>query len=106
MRSRYTAYVLQHEDYLLATWHADTRPATLDLAASSPDSWLGLTVRQHVQQDENHATVEFVARYKVGGRAHRMHEISRFVREAGRWLYRDGENPAAPSGSLTTGTTR
>jgi SEC-C motif domain protein len=35
--------------------------------------------------------VEFVARYKVNGRAHRLHEISRFVREAGKWLYVDGD---------------
>jgi SEC-C motif-containing protein len=34
--------------------------------------------------------MEFVARYKVGGRAQRLHEISRFVREAGQWLYVDG----------------
>ena len=26
MRSRYSAYVLGLEDYLLATWHASTRP--------------------------------------------------------------------------------
>lgn len=95
MRSRYTAYVLQREDYLLATWHAESRPATLDLDASAPDRWLGLTVRQHRQQDENHATVEFIARYKIGGRAHRLHEISRFVRETGRWLYANGTHPAA-----------
>ena len=90
MRSRYTAYVLKLGDYLLATWHPDTRPAELDLAADG-SKWLGLEVRQHVQQDESHASVEFVARYRVAGRGHRLHELSRFVREAGRWTYRDGE---------------
>ena len=41
--------------------------------------------------DDDHAEVEFVARSKLGGRAHRMHENSRFVREAGRWFYLDGD---------------
>jgi len=41
--------------------------------------------------DADHATVEFVARSKLSGRAHRLHEISRFVREDGRWYYVDGD---------------
>lgn len=90
MRSRYSAYVLKLEDYLLATWHVTTRPSELDLAADD-SKWLGLEVRQHVQQDESHATVEFVARYRIAGRGHRLHELSRFVREDGRWFYLDGD---------------
>lgn len=89
MRSRYTAYVRMNEPYLLATWHASTRPTHLDLA---PTQWLGLTVKRHEVQDADHAIVEFVARYKVGGRAYKLHEISRFVREAGRWYYVDGDD--------------
>jgi len=54
--------------------------------------WLGLPVR-HRQETGDTATVEFVARYKVGGKAHRLHEISRFIREDGRWYYVDGEFP-------------
>jgi SEC-C motif-containing protein len=91
MRSRYTAYTLLREDYLLATWHASTRPARLGLAEDAPTKWLGLEVKRHEEQDEHHAVVEFVARYKVNGRAHRLHEVSRFVREAGQWFYLDGE---------------
>ena len=91
MRSRYTAYTLGREDYLLATWHAATRPASLGLAEEAPAKWLGLEVRRHEEQDAKHATVEFVARYKVRGRAHRLHETSRFVREDGRWFYVDGD---------------
>ena len=63
MRSRYSAYVLKLEDYLLVTWHPTTRPSELDLAADGT-KWLGLEVRQHQQQDDSHATVEFVARYR------------------------------------------
>jgi len=90
MRSRYSAYVLKLEDYLLATWHPDTRPRQLDLAADA-STWLGLAVRRHEVQDASHASVEFVARYRVAGRGHRLHEISRFVHADGRWLYVDGE---------------
>lgn len=90
MRSRYSAFVLGLHEYLLQTWHASTRPATLE-----PDEpglrWLGLEVKRHAQGDEDHATVEFVARSKLGGRAHRLHETSRFVREQGRWYYVDGD---------------
>jgi SEC-C motif-containing protein len=88
MRSRYTAYVLMNAPYLLATWHASTRPAQLELV---PTQWLGLTVTKHVRQDDTHATVEFVARFKIGGRAHRLAETSRFVHEEGRWFYVDGD---------------
>ncbi len=92
MRSRYSAYVLRLEDYLLATWHPTTRPAMLDLAADNA-KWLGLEVKNYTEESADRATVEFVARYKIGGRAHRLHEISRFVREEGRWFYVDGHFP-------------
>ncbi len=90
MRSRYSAFVLGLEDYLLATWYSATRPGSLDLQEEPPLKWLGLDVKQHQSIDADHATVEFVARYKVNGRAHRLHEVSRFVREDGRWYYVDG----------------
>ncbi len=88
MRSRYSAYVLRLEQYLLDTWHPSTRPAVLNLDADQQGmKWIGLDVNRHEQLDYGHALVEFVARYKIGGRAHRMHEASRFVREDGRWFY-------------------
>ncbi len=90
MRSRYSAYVLDLHDYLFATWHASTRPTDID-AARLGARWLGLKVKRHVVLDEHRALVEFVARSKLGGRAHRLHETSRFVREGGRWFYVDGE---------------
>jgi SEC-C motif-containing protein len=90
MRSRYSAYVLGLEDYLRATWHPSTRPATLDLDVPPRPQWLGLTVKAHVPLDATHATVEFVARYKLNGRAFKIHETSRFEQVGGRWLYVDG----------------
>lgn len=90
MRSRYSAFVQDRRDYLLATWHASTRPAAL--APPEPGlKWLGLAVKRAAMQDAEHGTVEFVARSKLGGRAHRLHETSRFVREHGAWFYLDGD---------------
>lgn len=92
MRSRYSAYVLKREDYLLATWHPHTRPASLRLTAQPAHTWLGLDVQREASDAADHATVEFVARYRTGGgRAQRLHELSRFVREHGRWYYLDGD---------------
>lgn len=93
MRSRYCAYVLALEPYLLATWHPSTRPAHLGLESAAGVRWLGLEVRRHQATGPDSAIVEFVARHKTGGRAQRMHERSRFVREDGRWYYLDGEFP-------------
>ena len=93
MRSRYSAFVREDAAYLLATWHPGERPERLDFEPGA--RWLGLEVRSHSQQDDTHAQVEFVARLRsAGGRASRLHERSRFVREqdgAGvwRWFYLD-----------------
>jgi SEC-C motif-containing protein len=91
MRSRYSAYVLGLAPYLLATWHPTTRPATLDLSGEGAVKWLGLDIRRRAASDAEHACVEFVARWREGGRGRRLHETSRFVREDGRWYYVDGE---------------
>lgn len=90
MRSRYSAYVLEQADYLRDTWHPSTRPAEA-LRFGDGLRWLGLDVRRHVQTDADHAVVEFVARSKQGGRAARLHETSRFVREGSHWFYVDGD---------------
>lgn len=90
MRSRYAAFVLDLRDYLLATWHPSSRPAALEPPEPGL-KWLGLAVKGSKLQDADHGTVAFVARSKLGGRAHRLQEVSRFVRENGEWFYLDGE---------------
>jgi SEC-C motif domain protein len=88
MRSRYAAYALELQDYLLDTQHQRTRPSSI--APTPPGlTWIGLEVRKVEVQDVEHATVEFVARSKIAGRAERMHVTSRFERVGGRWLYVD-----------------
>jgi SEC-C motif-containing protein len=90
MRSRYSAFVLQNESYLLATWHPSTRPGSVSFEAGT--KWLGLTVKSSRVTGPDRAEVEFVARYRVGGgSAVRIRENSRFVREKERWLYVDGD---------------
>lgn len=90
MRSRYSAFVLERADYLRATWHASKRPSQIHFDPGV--KWLGLEVRDVKVIDADHAEVEFVARQRdKSGRAVRLHERSRFVREDGRWYYVDGD---------------
>lgn len=106
MRSRYTAYTQRNEAYLRATWHPSTLPADGLVDPNERLQWLGLEVKSALRlrqrkaelpENQDADTVEFVARYKINGRAHRLHEVSRFVREdvagVARWFYLDGSFP-------------
>lgn len=105
MRSRYSAYVLKRHDYLLATWHASTRPDKAELGGTSL-RWIGLEIIRSASQGES-GEVEFVASYVDRGKGRQLHESSRFLRESGRWLYVDGDcrleeigrNDTCPCGS-------
>lgn len=90
MRSRYSAFVREDAAYLLTTWHATTRPDKLTFDEAPRPRWLGLQIKRHAETAPDEAIVEFVARYKIAGRAFRLHETSRFRREDGRWFYLDG----------------
>ena len=92
MRSRYSAFVRQRADYLLATWHPAHRPAQLDFEPGA--QWLGLELRQARHLDATHGEVEFVARYRLAGRAVRLHERSRFLKLGDHWLYTEGDTLA------------
>jgi SEC-C motif domain protein len=90
MRSRYSAFVMYNEPYLLATWRAAQRPKSIEF--DRHQKWLGLKSVDARVTGADTAEVEFVARFRIGGgSAERLHERSRFVREGGRWLYVDGE---------------
>ena len=86
MRSRYAAFALGKGAYIAATWHPSTRPA--DTYPPIGQEWLGLRIVA-AHEDGDTATVEFVARSRIGGRSDALHETSRFRREGGRWLYVD-----------------
>ena len=91
MRSRYSAYVLGLESYLLATWHTSTRPTSLGLANDNHIKWISLLVKEYKLLTENTASVKFVARYKVNGKAESLHEISLFEKNNGYWFYIHGD---------------
>ncbi|SEO47746.1 YchJ family protein [Trujillonella endophytica] len=91
MRSRYSAFAVGDAAHLLATWHPDTRPGSLDLDPAV--RWTGLEVLATTggAMLATEGTVEFRASYvDGGGRRGAQHEDSRFVRVGGRWLYLDG----------------
>jgi SEC-C motif-containing protein len=90
MRSRYTAFTLGLEPYLLQTWHKNTRPMALNLADDEPTQWLGLQIKSTAKTNEHMATVTFVAHYKIAGKSHRIHELSEFLLVDGRWSYLSG----------------
>ena len=108
MRSRYTAFVMKDEAYLRATWHPSTRPGETIVDPNEKIQWLGLEIKSSLRlrqrkvdspEQPDHDTVEFLARFRINGRAQRLHEISRFVREPEapggipRWFYLDGSFP-------------
>ena len=89
MRSRYSAFALRDAGYLLRTWHPDTRPSELDLAADADTEWIRLTILGASGGGllDSEGTVEFVAQRRSGGHLGRQHENSRFGRVDGVWLY-------------------
>jgi SEC-C motif-containing protein len=90
MRSRYSAFVVRNESYLLSSWHASTRPASVSF--DDKQKWLGLKIVAAPVSGSDRDEVEFIARYRIGGgSAARVHERSRFLKEDGRWFYVTGD---------------
>lgn len=92
MRSRYTAYVMGKEAYLLETWHEKNRPASLNLDKSLIQ-WQGLSIirTEAGMAGDLQGIVEFSAAYRDAGRLAKIHEVSRFVKVGDCWLYVDGD---------------
>lgn len=91
MRSRFSAYVLGKADYLLFSWHPDTRPSEFVLDVQRV-KWVGLSIisTELGGVNDREGVVKFIARYKIGGRAATLAETSRFIRFNGQWKYIDG----------------
>jgi SEC-C motif-containing protein len=91
MRSRYTAFTLRDENHLLATWHPEQRPSKISFDPTQ--KWLGLKIKRTEagQPNDKSGIVEFLARYKIAGQGYRLHEVSRFEKLSGKWLYVDGD---------------
>ena len=103
MRSRYSAFALQHLDYLKQT----TVPAQqdlLDLAAiqswSERATWLGLEILTFKEKiGQTHAQVEFIAHFSENGIAQQHQELSTFVCIENKWFFID---PTVPLPSMKT----
>ena len=92
MRSRYSAFVNENERYLLQTWHEEHRPQGITFDPHT--KWLGLNVKRckrGTEQDQC-GWVEFVARYKIAGKAERIEEQSFFIKKDGQWCYVEAED--------------
>ena len=92
MRSRYSAFAVRDAGYLLATWHPSTRPDHVDL--DDDVEWRRLDVVRTSAGGlfDDAGVVEFVAHHRGADGRGRLHEVSRFVREDGRWFYVDGQH--------------
>lgn len=98
MRSRYSAYVLNNDEYLANTWHPSMRSLDISDDDQQKPVWQGLEIVKTVagESDDTEGTVEFIARFRVDNQAGRLHEKSQFIKEEGRWYYLDGEPQQAP----------
>ncbi|MFE5093503.1 YchJ family protein [Streptomyces sp. NPDC056638] len=87
MRSRYAAFVVRNEAYLLRTWHPDTRPPAVDFDPGT--RWVRLEILETTDGSAFHTTgtVTFRAHCTDNGRPASLHEKSRFVRSEGAWVY-------------------
>jgi SEC-C motif domain protein len=89
MRSRFSAFALGEQAYLLSSWHPSTRPKRLRLDPASEWTHLEIVGRTGGGPFDTEGTVEFRAHHRAGGETGVLHENSRFVREDGAWLYVD-----------------
>lgn len=91
MRSRFSAFALGHADYLLTTWHRDTRPRRLELDDDIVWRRLQIVDTDAGGRDDDNGVVEFRAQYERHGKRGLLRERSRFTRSGGRWVYVDGD---------------
>ncbi|MFD9790961.1 YchJ family protein [Streptomyces sp. NPDC059070] len=89
MRSRFSAFAVGDEPYLLRTWHPDHRPGHLGLDPAT--RWTRLEILDTADGSAFHTTgtVTFRAHYTHGGTEDSLHEQSRFARHEGAWVYVD-----------------
>lgn len=94
MRSRFSAFAVGDEAYLLRSWHPDTRPAEVDFDPGV--HWLRLEIHSTTEGGPFHqeGTVDFTAHYSDRGTPDALREHSRFVRHDGAWVYLDALPPA------------
>lgn len=106
MRSRFTAYTLKNEDYLLKTWQRSSRPRVLDLE-NDKTRWKKLVVLYNSQK-EVHFIAFFASDINNTEQLFSLYEESEFIKENDVWFYLSGKalktialskNMACPCGS-------
>ena len=87
MRSRFSAFAAGDARYLLVTAHPSTRPPRLDL--DDDQRWYRLDILGTSAGGplDTTGTVEFIAYFRRPQGRGELRELSRFVREDGRWFY-------------------
>lgn len=92
MRARYSAFTRRDDEFLRWTWHPDHRPDVIEFPGD--EEWEGLQIVESRGggPDDERGTVEFIARFRTGGVPRMLHEVSRFVRLDGRWVYFKGRD--------------
>lgn len=88
MRSRYTAYVLKNEEYLIKSWHESTRPDSLDLQ-NDTTQWKKLKIISS-SEDTVHFVAFFYNSIYADDRVFYLSEESEFIKDK-RWFYLKGK---------------
>lgn len=97
MRARYSAYALQHIEFIKTT-SLPAQQALLDIDAISQWSrnsqWLGLEVlTATLSATQRHATVEFIAHWQDAQGRQQHQERSLFIKPAEHWYFYDPSVP-------------
>lgn len=95
MRSRFSAFAERDEAYLLRSWHPATRPERIGFGDGT--RWVRLEILREEGggPGDDKGTVEFRAHYLEGSAPGELHEVSRFVRHDGEWVYVRGKASGA-----------
>lgn len=99
MRSRYAAYAYHLPDYIIATTHPHNPSYSLQRQEwkrsiehfCKVTHFEGLTIHAFID-GEKESYVDFTAHLKQQGVDTTFREKSYFVKEEGRWLYKNGEH--------------
>jgi SEC-C motif-containing protein len=98
MQSRFSAFAVGDEPYLLATWHPSTRPDHIGLDEQTRWTRLDIVDVSDGGPFDTTGIVEFRAHYRRAGAPGTLQERSSFMRHEGQWRYVRAEpNPQRPT---------
>ncbi len=106
MRSRFTAYAMHNDGYLLQSWDTATRPVNIDFSKETSEwTCLEIVATKKGQAKDTKGVVEFKAYFTQAGEEQVLSEVSRFIKKQGQWLYLDGKvkSIGASSGPVNQG---